>query len=251
MTYGNSAIDLSSPPSFMLTWKSNLPLVIQSMKLHPLLMGLLLVSGIVHAVIPLAGVLASVGAAIAIAFIEYTIIKAVWSNIVDGAPNYIVTDTNVQWRMVGTQILVNILMFLLALLFIFPGAWFLIKSCLSLMATCLEDKAPVDAIKRSHELTNGHFLKTLGMCFGWPLAIIMSFALVAFVVMLIILLPAKMVSEQLGTILTIPIQATLTIALYALMLSMKPPLVHLYAFISRAGTHNTADDLSGVHQNRR
>ncbi|MBS1952637.1 MAG: hypothetical protein JST89_00480 [Cyanobacteria bacterium SZAS-4] len=250
MTHGNSAIDVTSPPKFMECWKGNLQIVGRSIQLHPLLVCLLLASAVIHTLVPLLGALASIAATISLTFIEFTIIRAVWSNIHDGIPNYVVTDTSAQWMMTVTTLLVNLLTILLALLLILPGGWYLVKSCLSLMAVCLENKTPVDAIKRSHELTKGYFGKAFVICLGAPFLITLAIGLLMLIAVVIVMLPANLISDKLGAVVKIPLQIVLTLMLYSLGLTMKPPLVHLYAFLTQAGSQTTATDYSNVGQSR-
>ncbi len=246
----NGAIDLTSPPVFLETWKLNLQIVNQSIQRHPLLVGLLLASSVVHAIFPLASMLASLAAMISLTFIEYTIIRAVWSNIHDGVPNYVVTDTNIQWLMTVTLILANFIAFLLALLLILPGGWYFVKSCLALMAVCLENKTPVDAIKRSHELTKGHFARTFVTCFGAPFLLTFAFAFMLLFCILIIMVPANLISDQLGALVKIPVQIVLTMMLYGFVLTMKPPLVHLFAFLTNTSSQNYRQQFSIIKQTR-
>jgi hypothetical protein len=248
MTSSNSAVDVTSTPKFLSTWKSNLPIAMESAKLHPLLVGTLVASSVIHAIFPLAGVLCSVASMICLVFIEYTIMQAVWSNINEGRPRYLVTNSGVQWNMVLTLILVNFLTILLSLLLVLPGIWFAIKSSFSLMAVCLEDKGSRDAISRSHQLTKGNFLITFWFRSIAPALIVLSLFIVVVIVGIIITVPIVMVSKQAASMVNAPMQAIFLIIFYAAYLTMVAPMVHLYAHINRKSTLNTADDLAAVQE---
>jgi hypothetical protein len=170
-------------------------------------------------------------------FIDYTIFLAVWSNINDGAPRYDVSNNDVQWKMVLTQILVNVLTFLLTLLLVLPGIWFAIKSSYSTMMVCVEGRNAKDSVSRSHQLTKGTFLLTLWFRSIAPALIISGILLVLVIVGLIITVPLAMVSKDLANMTRGPLLGLFLMSFYAAYLTMTPPLVHLYAYINRNSEH--------------
>ncbi len=250
MTSSNSAPDSATPPAFFSVWKSNFPIVINSVKAHPLLAGTLVICSIVHSILPMIGFIPSLAAMVSMIFIQYTIMQAVWSNINEGVPRYSITDNAVQWKMVLVAILVNVIAFLLALVLFLPGIWFAIKSSFSTMMVCLEKRAPRDAISRSHQLTKGYFWVTLWFHALAPMLITLVLFIGLFVVAIALGMTVGLVSKDLADLLRIPLIVIFMVVLYASFLTMSPPLVHLYAFLSRQTKSTSADDLSSVQQAR-
>jgi hypothetical protein len=79
------------------------------------------------------------------------------------------TKQRLTWQQSGTPILtlvlVQVIFFtvltVLFLMLLAPGVWWATTSCLAIVVAVIEDKGAVDAIKRSHQLVKGDFVRTV------------------------------------------------------------------------------------------